>query len=188
MEDPAPATICSFIEAHLTTEEATRLRDQFSRSFCKNRQVLWTGLNEEVVLAWANKHEFQTLRMAMGPLMDKSHPDCPRRTASPKKWAQYIHGASAIFALKICSGDVVTLLTQPPPERFHPSGATSYQVLEEPIIKGKLGNRSVKQIQIIHPMATKVPIAPYMLWPTDDVADWISQHGLGKGKVKWREV
>lgn len=188
MEDSTPAAIRSFIEAHLTTEEASRIRDQFSRSFCPNRQVLWTGLNEEIVLAWVKARGFQCLRMAMGPLMDKRNPDCPRRTASPKQWVQYIHGASAIFALKISGGAVVTLLTHPPPERFHPSGATSYHVLEDPIIKGKHGNRSVKKIQIVHPMATKASMDPYMLWPRDEVATWISQHGLGKGKVKWREV
>ncbi|OJJ29603.1 hypothetical protein ASPWEDRAFT_81537, partial [Aspergillus wentii DTO 134E9] len=66
-----------------------------------------------------------------------------------------IKGASALFAWHICEGEEVTVLTPPPPCRFHPSGFTSYQVIEEPILKGA------------HPDVKGAEDFRYQIWPVD---------------------
>jgi hypothetical protein len=71
----------------------------------------------------------QTLTIAMGSLMDLSHPLCLRNQKSSKAWGKYIKGASAIFALYISRGERLIVLSPPPPERFHPSGQTNYQAI-----------------------------------------------------------
>lgn len=50
-------------------------------------------------------------------------------------------GASAIFAWFVSRGEKVTVLSPPPPSRFHPIGLTNFQEIEKPILKGK-GGRS----------------------------------------------
>ncbi|KAJ0135270.1 Uncharacterized protein HZ326_21694 [Fusarium oxysporum f. sp. albedinis] len=105
----------------------------------------------EYAQKWADRRDFQTLTTALGPLLDPSRPECPHIRKPSAGWAGYIHGASVIFAWYISQGDLVTVLSQPPPQRFHPSGLTYYQTVEEPIIKGRLGNKAVGRIVVIHP-------------------------------------
>ncbi|RFU73355.1 btb poz domain-containing [Trichoderma arundinaceum] len=73
--------------------------------------------------------------------------------------------ASAVFAWYISGGEVVTVLSQPPPQRFHLSGRTHYQKIEEPIIMWKMGNRPVKQIVVVHPTITGPGDFTYQMWP-----------------------
>lgn len=46
---------------------------------------------------------------------------------------------------------MLTVLYRPPPERFNPSQGTYYQIIEEPIIMGKVGSRRVQRIEVVHP-------------------------------------
>lgn len=82
--------------------------------------------------------------------MNTEHALCPRKQKSKRGWTKYIHGASAIFAWYISKGESVTILSRPPPDRFHPSEATSFQVVEKPIIMGKIR----KQSRTINPDCT----------------------------------
>jgi hypothetical protein len=188
MNSKIPANLRSFIDQHLTVEEAEQISDQFSRSLTPNNQVLWTGMPRDVAQRWADENYMQTLTTAMGPLMAESHRLCPKRKKTKRQWTKYIHGASAVFALHISKGDVVTVLTQPPPARFHPSGTTSFQVIEEPIVKGKLGNRAVRRIDVVHPTVPGASRMLYQLWPKDQCSEWVSAFGNPKAVMKWRQV
>jgi hypothetical protein len=50
----------------------------------------------------------------------------------------------------ISRGEKVTVISPPPPERFHPSGQTNYQAIEEPIVKGMLGTSAISRIKMVH--------------------------------------
>ncbi|KAH8177917.1 hypothetical protein LIA77_02999 [Sarocladium implicatum] len=188
MDEQTPKRIRSFVNKHLTRGEQAEIQAQFSSSFRPDCQVLWTGLTRETSQAWANAENLQTLTTAMGPLMNTDDPACPRSRMNDKQWTRYIHGASALFALKISRGNTVTVLTQPPPERFHPSGLTSFQGIEEPIIKGRLGNRPVRRIKVAHPTVSGAGGRSYELWPRDSSATWISTFGLSTIQITWRAV
>ncbi|EEU34845.1 uncharacterized protein NECHADRAFT_88435 [Fusarium vanettenii 77-13-4] len=85
----------------------------------------------------------------------KTHPTC-LQAVSAQRWKGYIHRASVIFAWFISQADSVTVLSQPPPQRFHPSGRTFYQTVEEPII------------QVMHlTMGGKAEDFRYEIWPSD---------------------
>ncbi|KAF4979358.1 hypothetical protein FZEAL_4399 [Fusarium zealandicum] len=183
----------------LTVQEAKGIDQQFRRSFIRNRQVLWSGMLRSTAQRWADQHGFQTLTTALGPLLDPSHPKCPNKEKSPKGWAKYIHGASVIFAWHISQGDLVTVLSQPPPQRFHPSGQSFYQSVEEPIVKGKLGNTPVKKIVVVHPtvVVQATPAHPsvvgvaefsYEMWPRDERSLWIKKFGTPDIVIYWRPV
>ncbi|KAG9235613.1 hypothetical protein BJ875DRAFT_344071, partial [Amylocarpus encephaloides] len=135
-----------------------------------NKQVLWSGIPRDGVQRWADKHEMQTLTTAIGPLMDLSHPLCLRKQKSKDAWSKYIKGASAIFASYISRGEGVTVLSPPPPERFHPSGQTNYQAIEEPIVKGLLGTSAVSRIEMVHPTIKGAEDINYQIWPVDNTA------------------
>lgn len=115
---------------------------------------------------WADKHHLQTLTTAMGPLMNGKHPDCLKSKKSRHQWCHYIHGASAIFAWHIARGGIVTVLS-PPPERFHPSALSNYQAIEEPVIRGRLGQNAVRQIIMVHPTVKGGAEFSYEIWPFD---------------------
>src|SRR5690606_605516 len=81
-----------------------------------------------------------------------------------------------------------TVLTPPPPTRFHPLGTTSFQVIEEPILKGRLGNRAVRRIEVIHPTVPEASLTPYQLWPEDQYSTWMSTFGTTTTATTWRQV
>jgi hypothetical protein len=131
----------------------------------------------------------QTLTIAMGPLMDLSHPLCLRKQKSSYAWSKYIKGASAIFAWYISRGERVTVLSPPPPERFHPSGQTNYQAIEEPIVKGMLGTSAVSRIEMVHPTVKGAEDIYYQIWPVDNTTTWTARFGeLNVQKRRWRMV
>ena len=102
--------------------------------------------------------------------MDLSHPLCLQNQKSSNAWGKYVKGASAIFACYILRGERVTILSPPPPDRFHPSGQTNYQAIEEPIVKGLLGTSTVSRIEMVHPTVKGAEDTYYQIWPVDDTA------------------
>lgn len=173
----------------LSTNEAIEIIRQFrSSDWIENGQVLWSGIPREKAQDWADKHGLQTLTTAMGPLMDTKNPNCLRSRKNKQKWSQYVHGASAIFAWCIAQGEIVTLLAPPPPERFHPSGLSYYQTIEEPIIRGLAHQISVRRIDICHPAIKESTDFLYELWPNDRSATWVERFGSKSYQTKWRKI
>lgn len=187
MDADTPKEIRDFIHNCLTGDEIRQIDNQLTRACVPNRQVFWTGMHRSAAEHWADHHGFQTLTMAMGALMDPSSEQRPRRGQSDKQWTIYVHGASAMFAWHISKGDSVTVLAHPPLQRFHPSGRTSFQVLEWPIITGKAGNKAVGSIRIVHPAEPRAVDFSYQLWPKDDMDRWISRYGT-VAVGTWRAV
>ncbi|PVH89086.1 hypothetical protein DL98DRAFT_614165 [Cadophora sp. DSE1049] len=147
----------ALVPQHLTADEEAQIHRQFQGdTWQRNNQVLWSGILREEAQLWADEHEMQTLTTAMGPLMDPSHPLClwTQKTAT--------HGA---------------ILSPPPPERFHPSGQTNYQLIEEPIVKGSLGTTAVSRIELVHPTVPGAENTSYQIWPVDDTTTWTKQFG-----------
>ncbi|KND89540.1 hypothetical protein TOPH_05840 [Tolypocladium ophioglossoides CBS 100239] len=60
----------------------------------------------------------QTLTTAMGPLIDITNPQCPRSKKPSKAWYNTFTELQSML--------LVTVLSQPPLQRYHPSGQTSY--------------------------------------------------------------
>ncbi|RJE26458.1 hypothetical protein PHISCL_01168 [Aspergillus sclerotialis] len=173
---------------YLNAQEAARIFQQFeSPQWIHNGQVLWSGVPRDKAQQWADRHHLQTLTAAMGPFMDEEHPVCLKSKMSAHQWSRYVRGASAIFAWHIARGEKVTVLS-PPPERFHPSGLTNYQAIEEPIIQGKIGGYAVGQIVLVHPTVIESEEFLYEVWPEDKYSTWIRKFGLRNRKEKWREV
>lgn len=173
----------------LTVQEAKDIYRQFQRSCVPNRQVLWSGMLREYAQKWADRHDYQTLTTALGPLLDPSHPDFPHHQRPSAGWVGYMHGASVIFAWYISQGDLVTVLSQPPPQRFHPSGLTYYQTVEEPIIKGRWGDRPVGKIVVIHPtVGGKAQEFKYEMWPHDELSLWTMYFGIPQIVIYWRAI
>ena len=178
-----------YISHFLTTEERNAIHHQFEdSSWCRNCQVLWTGIPRDHAQRWADKHDMQTLTTAMGPLMAKESKHCLSTQKSKKQWSLYIKGASALFAWHICEGKEVTVLTPPPPRRFHPSGFTSYQVIEEPILKGGMEGKHVSVIMLAHPDVKGAEDFRYQIWPVDKTSSWIAKFGSTPCTRCWREV
>ena len=113
---------------------------------------------------------------------------CLSTQKSKKQWSLYIKGASALFAWHICEGKEVTVLTPPPPRRFHPSGFTSYQVIEEPILKGGMEGKHVSVIMLAHPDVKGAEDFRYQIWPVDKTSSWIAKFGSTPCTRCWREV
>jgi hypothetical protein len=186
-ESSTQASVVTILRHYLTIEEAIQIFQQFrSKHWHNNRQVLWSGMLRENAQKWADEHEMQTLTTAMGPLMLPEHPLCLQSKKTAHAWSQYIHGASAIFAWHIARGETVTVLSPPPPDRFNPSGLTYYQVIEQPIIKGAIGEASVDRICLVHPMVKRAEDLSYQFWPDDNKLTWIKQFGLQLEPRKWR--
>ncbi|KAF4811077.1 hypothetical protein CGCSCA5_v010045 [Colletotrichum siamense] len=170
---------------YLTKDEANEIREEFNKVWIEDKQLLWSGTNYHVTKIWAAQQGFQTLTDAMGPLMCEGNDKC-RKTTSSRTWSQYMRGASALFAWRISQGRVTTVLTPPPPYRFHPSGMTNYQDVEEPILKGVLGI-SVGKIMMIHPEVPGAEKFVYEAWPVDQCATWVSKFGEFPNR-DWRIV
>ncbi|KAK5992044.1 hypothetical protein PT974_05440 [Cladobotryum mycophilum] len=154
-EGRTPSSAIGAITRHfLTVDEGDEIYRQFRKRWVPNRQVLYDGLPHETVQKWADKHGMQTFATSMGRLIDPKHPKCHREKKSPKEWSDYIHGASVIYCWLISGGDEVTVLLQPPLEdntRPSSSGQTFYQTVQEPIVTGRIGDRSVKWLHVVQP-------------------------------------
>ncbi|KAK2054173.1 hypothetical protein LY76DRAFT_580470 [Colletotrichum caudatum] len=182
---------------YLTTNEANEIRVQFDEVWQDNNQVLWSGTDYFKTKDWASKHGLQTLTVCMGPLMETGNPKC-RRKSSFRSWTLYMRGASALFAWRISQGRSTTVLTPPPPRRYHPSGMTNYQDIERPILEGVLGD-SVVRIMMIHPEVSGAEQFAYEAWPDDQHTSWVAKFGeypdsnwrmVSKNRVpmKWRPI
>ncbi|KAM5359949.1 hypothetical protein ACJZ2D_014098 [Fusarium nematophilum] len=189
LADPPSPLVEAVLRQYLTAEEEAQIRRQFQQACLRDKQVLWTGMKISQAQKWADDHQRQTLTTAMGPLMNPKHPQCLQHQKSKKAWSKYVHGASAVFAWYISGGELVTLLTQPPPDRFNPQGPTYYQIIEEPIVTGKIGGRAVKQIQVVHPAVTQAVDFTYQVWPVDEVLEWKKRYGMLRVvNPRWRLI
>jgi hypothetical protein len=182
--DQPPDAIRQLIRRWLTDEEADNIFSRFQEACIPNRQVLWSGMLREQAQQWADTHGFQTLTTALGPLLHHGDRKCPCGQSS----AKYIHGASIIFAWFISHGDLVTVLSHPPPLHFHPSGQTFYQLYEEPIITGTMGNRPVGRIDTAHPAIKTAIDFIYQLWPYDNSSLWTKTFGVSNTELGWRKT
>ncbi|KAF5716155.1 nitrogen assimilation transcription factor nit-4 [Fusarium mundagurra] len=178
-----PDAIRQLIRRWLTDQEADKILSRFQNSCIPNRQVFWSGMWRADAQQWAEAHGLQTLTMALGPLLYRGDPS-HQTQARPR----YIHGASIIFAWFVSQGDLVTVLSHPPPMFFHPSGQTFYQLYEEPIIKGKMGNRPVGRIHTAHPAVEIASDFIYQLWPCDISWFWIKIFGIPDIEFRWRQT
>lgn len=164
---------------YLTVAEADQIHNQFAKTvFRPGSQVMWSGVPREWAQAWAVKNKMQTLTTVMGPLMDKEHPVCLKSKKSVKEWSIYVKGASELYAHYIPKGYVITVLTRPPPQRLNPTGESTYQTIEEPILKGISGGKPVSRIEMVHLAIESAQDFRYQVWPMDEVQEWIEKFGL----------
>lgn len=175
---------------YLSENEADLIIQRFSGGdFVPNGQVLWSGMHREEAQTWGNHHGLQTLTSAMGPLMDPEHLMFAKKLKSDAQWSQYVKGASILFAQHIARGERVVVLCRPPPEKFHPSGITNYQALEEPVLKACIGMNSQFVLEMCHPMVPGAENYCYEVWPTDKTTKWVKRFGSAVDENhKWREV
>ncbi|KAF3807930.1 hypothetical protein GCG54_00007666 [Colletotrichum gloeosporioides] len=174
---------------YLSRKEADDIMCQFNEIWVNDKQVLWSGVDHDLAEEWAEQRGMQTLTCAMGPLMNWTHPKCRRIYKSSVQWTRYMKGVSAIFAWKIAQGQTTTLLTPPPPVRFHPSGLTNYQDIERPILKGAVDGVAVGKIVVVHPEVDGAEDMAYEYWPKDHVAKWYANYGSKKhGTTRWRKI
>jgi hypothetical protein len=168
---------------YLTIEEELQNCQQFHNTWRWNNQVIWSGMLREYAQEWEDEHG-----MAMGPLMTPKHSLCLKGQKSSGAWSKYIN-ASAVFARHILRGERVIVLSPPPPERFHPSGQMNYQVIEEPILKGKKEGDTTLRLEMVHPMGEGAENFIYQIWPVDTTNSWIERFGtLVQGTRCWRLV
>ena len=177
--------VASFLQ-HLNVDEVVQICRQFqSNTWRRNRQVLWSGIPRQHAQRGADERDMQTLTTAMGPWMDPKHPLCPKQQKPPKQWSDYVKGASALFAWHISRGERVVVPLPSPPDRFHAPGLTSYQLIEEPILKASAALR----IEAVHPEVKGAENYSYQLWPADKIHSWVEIFGnLSHGKHCWRPV
>ena len=184
--DGLPEPVREAMLQFLSIKEAEQILVQLQQTCIPNKQVLWSGMTREIAQDWADKHHMQTLTTAMGPLMDIHNPRCPRQHKNRAAWSTYVHGASLLFAWYIAGGDIVTVLSQPPPQRFNPTGEAYYQTVEEPIIMGKLCDKHVTQIWTVHPCVKGATDFKYELWPEDHASSWNDIFGKIPKRYCWR--
>lgn len=183
------SSLIPILETYLTLEDETQILQQLDGEWRRNEQVLWTGIPREKAQIWADEHHMQTLTTAMGPLMQKESPSTRKKKKSNAQWSLYIKGASAIFAWRILRGEKVTVLSPPPPERFHPSSLTNYQAIEEPILKWAMRDDNAFRIEMVHPTVRGAEDFRYQVWPVDETIAWIAKFGaVAIKKWHWRVI
>ena len=161
---------------YVTVVEADQIHTQFVNvGFEPGRQIMWTGVSRDRVQGWADANSMQTLTTVMGPLMDKNHPSCLKLDKTVEEWRAYVKGASALFALHVPKGDVVTVITRPPPQTCNPTGDSTYQTIEEPILKGEAGNEAVARINMLHLTVKGTEQYRYQIWPVDQTRKWFEE-------------
>ena len=164
---------------YLTTEEADEIHEQFRNSqFKPGCQVMWSGVPREWAQRWADVNGMLTLTSAMGPLMNLQHGSCRKHGKTPEEWSNYVKGASGLFALYVPKGHIVTVLSRPPPQKLHPEGLTTYQSIEEPVLKGVFGDAPCLQIQMVHFTVVGAEKDRYQAWPVDETYKWVEKYGL----------
>jgi hypothetical protein len=86
-------------------------------------------------------------------------------------------------------GNKVTVLCPPPPQRFHPSGLSYFQTIEEPILRAAIAKGASLRIELVHPGVKEAQDFHYLLWPVDEMNLWIAAYGTGLCfKCKWRQI
>jgi hypothetical protein len=81
------------------------------------------------------------------------------------------------------------VLSPPPPEKLNPNEYTNYQLIEEPILKGMLGGRSVGCIEMVHPTVGGAEEFSYQSWPVDRTEDWTKKFPHpAMAQTSWRTV
>jgi hypothetical protein len=174
---------------YLTAEEELQIRQQFHDTWRWNGQVMWSGILREEAQEWADNHDMATLTTAMGPLMNPEHTLCLKNNKTSNAWSKYVKGASAVFAWHILRGERVVVLSPPPPERFHPSGQTNYQAIEERILKSEREGGTRLRIYMVHPLVKGAEDFSYQVWPVDETNTWIEKFGAQvRGARAWRKV
>lgn len=139
----------TFLE-FLSDAEAQEIMDRFESMPRANCQlVFWTRIPRERAQEWADARGMSTLTTMMGPLMDSSHERCQRSIKGPTLWSKYIKGASILFAHYACrigaGASAVRVSTIPPLLQLAAGRPTStFLLLEEPILRGKLGGSQNK--------------------------------------------
>jgi hypothetical protein len=179
------------LDALLTVEEQEQISQQFNHACRQDSQVFWSGIPRNYAQAWADARELQTLTTAMGPLMDNKHPSCLRCHKSPRAWQKYMKGASALFARHVSTSMKVTVLTPPPPLKFNPCELSTWQLIEERILKGFIGGHAVGHIDMVHPIVEGAEEFAYESWPVDATREWITRFPNPHIRVKmqpWRWV
>ncbi|PYH98942.1 hypothetical protein BO71DRAFT_343732 [Aspergillus ellipticus CBS 707.79] len=184
----SPETLETF-HKFLNTEEATQICSQFHTDIWQSGcQVMWSGVPRNLVQSWADQHRMLTLTTAMGPLMVHDEEQCLWSRKSSQAWSRYMKGASAIYAYHIAQdGGQVIVLTPPPPERSNPFGGSNYQIVEEPILKGKLGPK-VSDIEALHPTIPGAEEFHYQIWPNDETPSWHEHFGYPRPATNWRHA
>jgi len=176
-------------DEYLSSGEAAQIQEQFrANSFEPGRQVMWSDVPREWVQTWADENHLQTLSTAMGPLMLKYHGRCLKSKKSKEQWTQCIKGASRIFALYVPKGHEVTVLTRPPPNKFHPMGLSTYQSVEEPILKGMEGGEPLSRIDLVHLTVANASDFRYQIWPEDRTHLWIDRYKLHELRKHYRRT
>ncbi|CZS92467.1 uncharacterized protein RAG0_03038 [Rhynchosporium agropyri] len=174
---------------YLMIEEELKIHQQFYSTWRQNNQVMWSGILRENAQAWADEHDMATLTTAMGPLMIPEDSRCLGRKKSIPGWSKYMKGASAIFAWHILKGESVIVLSPPPPERFHPSGRTNYQAIEEPILRREKEGGCKLRLDMVHPMVKGAEDFIYQIWPVDQTFAWVERFGaIAPAERCWRSV
>jgi hypothetical protein len=182
-----PSSEWNYLE-YLTEKEAEQIREQFRNLPLKpGCQVMWCGVPREWAQHWADENGMQTLTTAMGPLMMTQDSSCPKQNKNKKQWKRYIMGASGLFAHQLPKGVAVTVLCRPPPQRLHPQGSTTYQSIEEPILKGILDGAAVSCIEMVHPTVEGAEAYRYQVWPTDEADEWTRRYGNNRLKSHMRK-
>lgn len=139
---------------------------------------MWSGIPREWAQLWADKNQMKTLTTSMGPLMDTKHASCARTRKSKEQWKRYVKGASAIFAHHVTKDHFVTVLSKPPPQKLHPQGHSTYQSIEEPILKGIHGGAPVLRIDMVHITVVGAENYRYQVWPVNKTQSWVKKYGL----------
>lgn len=165
------------VSKYLTHDEACAIDLQFQKAITQpTRQVMWTGVPRDWVQHWADRHHMWTLTSAMGPLMDSSNPLCLKKHKTGDEWSRYVKGTSAVFASYAGKCETVTVLARPPPTRTAPMGHSTYQEIEEPILKYRRSDDRFCRIDMIHFTVIGAENARYQVWPTDEVDSWLQSH------------
>ena len=65
---------------------------------------------------------------------------------------------------------------------------SSFQVIEEPILTGRLGNHPVERIEAVPPTVPGMSESFYEFWPHGHAFVWVSGFGSTPKAEKWRDV
>lgn len=168
----------------ITAYEAVQIWTRLKETCDPSGIVLWSGIDFEKAQKWAKRHNCKTLTLALGPLMDKHHPNCRYHLKNAKQWRCYVHAASILLTLYASNGTEVVVLTPHPPQRLNPYKESYYQNIEEPWLTACC-DASAFQIRFAHPDVDEAADDLYQYWPDDSVEDWKARHPHAKGKYHW---